>query len=167
MTITPGLCRAARALLNMSQEALAEAASLSRSTIADFERDDRMPGDSALAAITAAFDVGGVEFISGDRDGGEGLRRKEVELWLYSGPDLGPDKNARFGARFYGTPYTFSVSREPLEDIGLKGGIIERDDQVKDAANAMLTQIKIAARRHIRSKPQEQSFDLRSRDFYG
>jgi len=69
MEITPAQCRAARALLNWSQDHLEMAAKVARKTIADFEREARTPYDRTLAAIRSALEAAGVEFTNGDAPG--------------------------------------------------------------------------------------------------
>lgn len=49
----------------MDQAVLARAANLSRNTIVDFEKGRRTPGTNNLAAIRAALEAAGVEFING------------------------------------------------------------------------------------------------------
>lgn len=49
----------------MDQAVLAKAASVSRNTIVDFEKARRTPGTNNLAAIQAALEAAGVEFIDG------------------------------------------------------------------------------------------------------
>jgi transcriptional regulator with XRE-family HTH domain len=73
--LTPAQCRAARALLNWSQDQLESAAKVARKTIADFEREARTPYDRTLAAIRAALEAAGVEFIA-ENGGGAGVRLK-------------------------------------------------------------------------------------------
>ena len=70
MTISRKQCRAARALLDLSQGNLAEAAGVGRSTVADFERGARSPVPENLAAIRAVLERFGIEFIGG----GPGVR---------------------------------------------------------------------------------------------
>ncbi len=72
-TLSPELCRAARNLLDLSQQDLAEAAGVGRSTIADFERGARLPTPEKLAAIQAALEAAGVAFIE-PNGGGPGVR---------------------------------------------------------------------------------------------
>ncbi len=67
--MTPSQCRAARALLDWSQTALAEAASLGLSTVVDFERDRRRVSDDAVADMRRALEFAGVEFTNGKRPG--------------------------------------------------------------------------------------------------
>jgi transcriptional regulator with XRE-family HTH domain len=61
-----------------SQADLEEASKVAKKTIADFEREARVPYDRTLAAIRAALEVAGVEFIA-ENGGGAGVRlRKEI-----------------------------------------------------------------------------------------
>ena len=76
MTITREQCRAARALLDWSQPDLAEASGLSRETIANLERGARVPHPRNLAAIQAALEAAGVEFIDAN-GGGPGVRLRQ------------------------------------------------------------------------------------------
>ena len=71
--ISPEQCRAARAILNLTQTELAQAAGLGRSTVADHERADRTPSPASLAALRNAFETAGVAFIDRN-DGGPGVR---------------------------------------------------------------------------------------------
>ncbi|MCA0417186.1 MAG: helix-turn-helix domain-containing protein [Proteobacteria bacterium] len=59
--ITPAQCRAARALLDWSQQDLAKAAHLGLSTIRDFEKGRRVPTHNNLRGIKLALEEGGVE----------------------------------------------------------------------------------------------------------
>jgi len=64
-------CRAARGIMDWSQAELASRSNLSESTIRDFEKKRRIPGPNNLAAIRAALQAAGVEFIDDER--GEGV----------------------------------------------------------------------------------------------
>lgn len=74
--ITRHQCKAARALVDMKQVDLAEAAGLSKQTLVDFERGARKPHRNHLAAIQAALEAAGVEFID-PNGGGPGVRLRE------------------------------------------------------------------------------------------
>nr|WP_081647240.1 helix-turn-helix transcriptional regulator [Rhizobium grahamii] len=69
--MTPAQCRAARAMVEMTQPSLAAAAGVSPSTLRDFESGKRMPIANNLAAIQSALESAGVVFIEEDR--GEGV----------------------------------------------------------------------------------------------
>ena len=69
-------CRAARALLGISQEALASGAKVAKRTIASFEMGGHQVAPRTLAALVAALEDAGVEFIA-ENGGGVGVRMKE------------------------------------------------------------------------------------------
>ncbi len=70
-------CRGARAMLNWSQAALAEAAKVARQTVVDFERGARTPYPNNLSAIRTALEAAGVEFIE-ENGGGPGVRLRSA-----------------------------------------------------------------------------------------
>ena len=74
--LTPNLCRAARALVGWSQDQLAEASAVATKTIADFERQARVPYPRTLRDIRTALEDAGVEFIA-ENGGGPGVRLKK------------------------------------------------------------------------------------------
>jgi hypothetical protein len=75
--MTPAQCRGARALLEMTQPQLADAAKLGLSTIVDFERRRRQVSDDAVLAMHAALSRAGVDFIE-ENGGGAGVRLRKV-----------------------------------------------------------------------------------------
>jgi len=74
--LTPSQCRAARALVEISREDLASAASVAVRTISDFEAGRRDPIASTRSAIRAALEAAGVEFIA-ENGGGAGVRLRK------------------------------------------------------------------------------------------
>lgn len=72
--ITQAQCRAARALLDWSQQDLAKAAHLGLSTIRDFEKGRRVPTHNNLRGIKLALEEEGVEI--GAENSSVGLRRE-------------------------------------------------------------------------------------------
>jgi transcriptional regulator with XRE-family HTH domain len=71
--ISPPQSRAARGLLEWSQEELASRANLGLSTIRDFEKGRRVPTINNFEAIKRALEAAGVEFIA-ENGGGAGVR---------------------------------------------------------------------------------------------
>jgi transcriptional regulator with XRE-family HTH domain len=61
--ITPAQCRAARALLDMTQPDLAERSGLGLSTVVDFEKSRRQVSDRAIADLRSALERAGVRFV--------------------------------------------------------------------------------------------------------
>ena len=78
MEMTRDQCRAARALLNWTQDQLAQSAAVSKKTLADFESGKRTPYARTLADIRRTLEDGGIEFIP-QNGGGVGVRKKEPE----------------------------------------------------------------------------------------
>ncbi len=66
MEITPGQCRAARALLNWTQDELAKKVGVALRTIRDFENERRQPLKVVRSSIQQAFEQAGIEFLEHD-----------------------------------------------------------------------------------------------------
>ena len=77
-SITSGQCRAARALLDLTQPELAEAAGLGLSTIVDFEKSRRDVSRAAVHAMQTALEKAGIQFIA-KNGGGPGVRLNAQE----------------------------------------------------------------------------------------
>lgn len=67
--IASAQCRAARALLDMTQPELASKAKLGLSTIVDFEKTRRPVSAAAVMAIKKALEHAGVVFVKGNGEG--------------------------------------------------------------------------------------------------
>lgn len=76
--IIPAQSKAARALIDWSREDLAGASKVSVRTVVDFERGARQPIPATLAAIRAALETAGVEFIA-ENGGGAGVRLRKAK----------------------------------------------------------------------------------------
>jgi predicted transcriptional regulator len=75
--ITPEQCRAARALLDWSQQELAETAAVGIVTVRQLEAAVHKPRRSTLAVIRRALEAAGVEFID-ENGGGPGVRLRRA-----------------------------------------------------------------------------------------
>jgi transcriptional regulator with XRE-family HTH domain len=76
MSISGPQCRAARALLGLSQDDVAEASNVAKATIANFEVGKRRPYDRTLDDLRGALEAAGVEFIP-ENGGGAGVRLRD------------------------------------------------------------------------------------------
>ena len=74
--MTPAQCRAARALIGMTQPELATAAGLGLSTIVDFEKERRIVSTAAQIRMREALEEAGVEFMA-ENGGGAGVRLRK------------------------------------------------------------------------------------------
>ncbi|WP_127114022.1 helix-turn-helix domain-containing protein [Shimia sediminis] len=71
--MSPEQCKAARAMLNLSQGQLAKLSGVAESTIIPFEKSQRRPHNSTLDRLRIALENAGVEFIPAN-GGGAGVR---------------------------------------------------------------------------------------------
>lgn len=75
LMMTPAQCRAARALLDWSQQQLADSARIGNATIRNFEAGRSSPQNATLDVLRRALEAAGVEFIP-ENGGGAGVRLK-------------------------------------------------------------------------------------------
>ena len=74
--ITPSQCRAARGVLDWTQQELADAARIGVATIRLFEGEAAESRHATLAVLRRAFELAGIEFID-ENGGGPGLRLRK------------------------------------------------------------------------------------------
>ena len=74
--ITPAQCRAARALVDWSQQQLADAAKIGNATIRNFEGGKSEPQSATLDVVRRALEKAGVEFLP-PNGSGAGVRLKK------------------------------------------------------------------------------------------
>jgi transcriptional regulator with XRE-family HTH domain len=75
--ITPEQCRAARALLNWSQQDLAAKSGVGIVTVHQLEAGTNRPRRATIDVVRRAFEIAGIEFID-ENGGGPGLRFKKT-----------------------------------------------------------------------------------------
>lgn len=74
MPLTPAQCRAARGLLDWTQDELAERAGVSRGTVRGFEAGHHELRRTSAAEIRAALEAAGVAFLEAEGTQGPGVR---------------------------------------------------------------------------------------------
>jgi transcriptional regulator with XRE-family HTH domain len=77
--ITSAQCRAARALLDWSQQQLATASQVGVVTVRQFEGGGAQPRPATMEVVSRALESAGVEFIP-ENGGGPGVRLRKAGL---------------------------------------------------------------------------------------
>ena len=85
MTLTPEQCRAARGLLDWTQDELAERARVSRGTVRGFEAGRHALRTATAAVVRGALEAGGVVFLEPRRGAGPGVRLAGVPAPIPAG----------------------------------------------------------------------------------
>ncbi|RJT28143.1 XRE family transcriptional regulator [Mesorhizobium waimense] len=117
MMISAAQCRAARALLDWSQDELAQNAQVARATIADFERNVRQPMRNNLISMVSSLEAAGMAFIAETEDGaGVGVKFRKVEL-EYSKSLRQASDGLILPVRYKGTALSVYISRDLIDDI--------------------------------------------------
>jgi transcriptional regulator with XRE-family HTH domain len=75
--LTPAQCRAARGLLDWTQQELADAARIGVATVRLFEGEAAESRQATLTVVRQAFELAGVEFID-ENGGGPGVRLRKA-----------------------------------------------------------------------------------------
>jgi transcriptional regulator with XRE-family HTH domain len=117
--ISAAQCRAARALLDWTQDDLATQAQVARATVADFESNTRTPMRQNLIAIVTAFEAAGVLFIPEENGQGVGLRFRTLRL-EFSRTVKADDSDVVVAARYRGKPLAIVVPRAILDALAAR-----------------------------------------------
>jgi transcriptional regulator with XRE-family HTH domain len=116
--IVPAQIRAARALLEWSQEDLARAANVGVTTIRDLESGRRPTEASSTRDVQRALDNEDVVFLAGDSSGGPGVRFASGRPHVIRPPVMTIYDGLFFGVEWEGKDITVSVSYEVIQDLG-------------------------------------------------
>jgi transcriptional regulator with XRE-family HTH domain len=155
--LTPSLCRAARAMIGLTAEKLADAAGVDIAELRQFERDGARLNKVGMAALAAALRNAGVEFVPEDGEQGAGVRRRTPELEVQ--PFHVYPEGVGFGARYRGQPYRFLVDESVLDDL-IRGNARSDAEQLA-AANSHRALIHQAAERAAASHNGREPFAIR------
>lgn len=128
--ITPPQIRAGRALLEWSQQKLADAAGLSLSTVRDYENERRGGEIGGLRAIRRALESEGVAFLPGDDRNGPGVRLNKRMPTALRIPTRLVNDGLLIPAEWQGRQVNVFVAREVLEDLAEIPGDHEPPDNV-------------------------------------
>lgn len=141
--ISAAQCRAARAMLNWSQDELATNAQVARATIADFERCERDPVKNNMFSIISVFEARGIVFLGND-DEGAGVRLKQPELEYINSVRL-RDNNVFIPMKFKGQKFSFVIPREVIDDLD-RTNYADDQDRVKAVEAHFPKYLRVAER---------------------
>jgi transcriptional regulator with XRE-family HTH domain len=113
--------RAGRALLNWSQETLAEEAGVGVTTVRDIENQRRPADTHAMSELRRALANGGVIFVSGTPDGGPGVRFVGGRPHLLRRPEMTRSGDLNLTAEWQGREIDVVVTFEAVSTIGGAG----------------------------------------------
>jgi transcriptional regulator with XRE-family HTH domain len=119
IVVVPAQIRAARAMLEWSQDDLAANSGVSLTTVRDVESQRRPLDTSAAAEILRALENAGVIFIAGAADAGPGVRLVAGRPQVIRPPSVMTMWDGLpFTVEWAGKAITVYVSREAMDDLG-------------------------------------------------
>ena len=117
MQITSDQCRAARSLLNWSQDQLATNAVVSRATIADFEANARRPMKNNMRSIADSLFAAGIEFVPEEGTKGVGVRFRKRRLEYVGNVRINRfERNATIRMRYAGEEFVCVIDLNAIND---------------------------------------------------
>ena len=127
--ILPAQVRAGRALLNVSQDELAQAAQVGVSTLRDFESHRRGVSGEGLPMIRRALEEAGVVFLPGTDERGPGVALAARRPNIIRKPTrMNGYFQLPFTVEWRGRQITVFLSREPLDDFAhARGGMTDAE----------------------------------------
>lgn len=147
MQITADQCRAARSLLNWTQDELAKSANVSRATIADFESNTRQPITNNLRSIADSIFAAGVDLIPEEGNAGIGVRFRRRKLEYVSHAKIDRfSRSATIRMRYAGIDFLCVIDLDAIDDYHRASFSTESEFQT--AISDMLSVILAAAERH-------------------
>ncbi len=147
MQITADQCRAARSLLNWTQEQLAANAVVSRATIADFESSTRQPMKNNLRSIADCMFAAGVDFIPEEGDLGVGVRFSKRKVTYVKSVRIDRfNRTATIPMRFAGEDFACVIDLDAVDDYHRSN--FATDDEFAKAITDIFHHVYAAAERY-------------------
>jgi transcriptional regulator with XRE-family HTH domain len=155
MAITAAQCRAARGLLNWTQELLATNACVSRATIADFENSSRRPMTNNIRSITDSMFAAGIEFIPELNTLGVGVRFRERKLQYYRGPEIDRShQSAIMHLNYAGEEFLCFIELDAIDDF-YSNSVRKSDEEYLAAIKNMLHTILACVEKRCSIEPPQ------------
>ena len=154
MPLTSDQCRAARGLLNWTQDDLATNSRVARATVADFESNARRPMKNNLLAMEDCMFAAGIEFLAEQGAEGAGVRFRERKLQYNRNIRIDTfEAGASIPMTYAGEDFICIVSRDLLEDHFRLAGdqSLKTEGDYRNAVSEMLHHILAAVERSLRA----------------
>jgi len=167
MFITADQCRAARSLLNWTQDQLAKNAVVSRATITDFESNTRQPMKNNLRSIADSMFSAGIEFIPEQDGKGVGVRFRDRKLEYTSNVRIDRfNRTASISMRYAGKDFLCVIALDAVSDCYRAN--FQTDDEIKKAISDILHSVLATAERfaptHIKEGKLLVTYDMLTAD---
>jgi hypothetical protein len=121
--LTPAQCRAARALLDISEASLGAKANVGSGAVRDFEQETSTDETDSVRRIASTLSDLGVTFIPGDARHGEGVRLAKPQPAIVVKPAGIRNGVMAFVVAYQGRRIKVRLSEESLKDLATKYGL--------------------------------------------
>lgn len=159
MHITADQCRAARSLLNWTQDQLATNAVVSRATIADFESSTRQPMKNNLRSIADCIFAAGVDFTPEEGDLGVGVRFSKRKVTYVKNVRIDRfNRTATIPMRYAGVDFPCVISLDAVDDYHRAN--FATDDEFAKAISDMLHTVLTVAERYAPTQLQKGRLNI-------
>jgi transcriptional regulator with XRE-family HTH domain len=163
MQITADQCRAARSLLDWTQDQLAINAVVSRATIADFESNTRQPMKNNLRSIADCMFAAGIEFIPEEGGKGVGVRFRDRKLEYTSNVRIDRfHRTATMRMRYAGEDFVCVIALDAVDDYHHANFMTDEQfsKAISDILHIVLTAAERFAPTHTRDGKLLVTYDM-------
>lgn len=159
MLLSADQCRAARSLLNWTQDQLATNANVSRATVVDFETNTRNPIQNNLKSMSDCMFMAGVEFLQEEGDKGVGVRFRTQKLEYTTNVRMDRfNRRATMRMRFSGENFLCHIDLDAVDEY--KHSSLSTDAEFTEAISEMLHILLAAIERYVGSHIKNGEMNL-------
>ena len=167
MRITAAQCRAARSLLDWTQDHLATNANVSRATIVAFESNTQLPFKNNLKAIADCMFAAGVEFLSEEGNAGVGVRFREQKLEYSKNVNIDRyNKSAIIRMRYAGNYFKCMINLNVIDDYHQTNFSTDAEfrQAISDIFPKVLAAVERSAPTSVRDGEMRVTYDMLKMD---
>lgn len=163
MQLSADQCRAARSLLNWTQDQLATNANVSRATVVDFESNNRQPIKNNLRSIADCMFAAGIEFIPEEGEMGVGVRFRRRRLEYVSRVRIDRfNRRATMQMRYAGEDFLCHIDLDAVDDYHRSNFRTDAafGEAISDIQHLVLAAAERHAGTHIRNAEMFINYDM-------